>query len=213
MDKSSFGERLREFCSAVSPTQVEFAKKLNIAPQMLQKYLQGERLPLPDILGRIRNLGCNINWLITGEGDMILDLHFPKGKTKRIPVLAEVECGVPVVTQFNNEDIKYIELTDVNHYTNPFIAIARGDSMKPYINPGDYLLCIDDASKIKDGRAVVVNFKSLPESYMSNAKLIRFLDDDRIMLYSVNTKFPPTIHRKNDIYKIFKVVRIIREVR
>jgi hypothetical protein len=33
------------------------------------------------------------------------------------------------------------------------------------------------------------------------------------MLYSVNTKFDPVIVREKDIYKIFKLVRIIREVK
>jgi phage repressor protein C with HTH and peptisase S24 domain len=214
MDKNSFSERLMEFCKVVSPTQVDFASKLGMKPQTLQKYIRGQRLPLPDILNKISNLGCNINWLLNGEGEMIKKSDkLPHAKTKLIPVLGEVECGVPVYNQISSDSIKMSEMTDVNHFTNPFIAIARGESMRPYINPGDYLLCSDEPQKIKDGRAVVVNFKTIPETYSSNAKLIKFLDDDRIMLYSINTKFAPTVHRKSEIYKIFKVVRIIRDVR
>jgi hypothetical protein len=74
-------------------------------------------------------------------------------------------------------------------------------------------LCTDEPQKLKNGRAVIVNFKTIPETYSSNAKLINFLDDDRIMLYSINTKFPPVIYKKSDIYRIYKVVRIIRDVR
>jgi transcriptional regulator with XRE-family HTH domain len=213
MDKVLFSVRLNEFCKTVSPTQVDFAAKLGMKPQTLQKYLKGHRLPLPDILNKINNLGCNINWLLNGEGDMLKKTDKPNVKTKSIPVLATVECGTPVYNQINEEGIKMMELTDSNHFTNPFIAIARGDSMRPYINPGDFLLCSEDIQKIKDGRAVVVNFKSVPETYSSNAKLIKYLDDDRIMLYSVNTKFPPTVHKKSEIYKIYKVVRIIRDVK
>lgn len=213
MDKKLFSHRLNQFCSSVSSTKAEFAKLLGMSPQMLHKYLNGERLPLPEILNKIYALGCNLNWLLNGNGEMMNNSPVSSKKSRKIPVLAEVECGTPVSTQINEDITKYLELTDVNHYTNPFIAIARGDSMRPYINPGDYLLCVEDTNKIKDGRAVVVNFKSVPETYMSNAKLIRFLDDDRIMLYSINTKFPPTIHKKNDIYKIYKVLRIIREVK
>lgn len=213
MDKALFSVRLNEFCKTVSPTQVDFAAKLGMKPQTLQKYLKGHRLPLPDILNKISNLGCNINWLLNGEGDMLKKADKPNVKTKSIPVLATVECGTPVYNQINEEGIKMMELTDSNHFTNPFIAIARGDSMRPYINPGDFLLCSEDTQKIKDGRAVVVNFKSVPDTYSSNAKLIKYLDDDRIMLYSVNTKFPPTVHKKSEIYKIYKVVRIIRDVK
>jgi len=213
MDKALFSVRLNEFCKTVSPTQVDFAAKLGMKPQTLQKYLKGHRLPLPDILNKISNLGCNINWLLNGEGEMLKKPEKPNAKTKLIPVLATVECGTPVYTQVNEEGIKMMELTDSNHFTNPFIAVARGDSMRPYINPGDYLLCAEEPNKIKDGRAVVVNFKTIPDTYASNAKLIKFLDDDRIMLYSVNTKFPPTVHKKSEIYKIYKVVRIIRDVK
>ncbi len=213
MDKNSFSERLMEFCKVVSPTQVDFASKLGMKPQTLQKYIKGQRLPLPDILNKINKLGCNINWLLNGEGEMLKKTEKPSAKTKLIPVLAEVECGIPVYNQINSESIKMMELTEVSHFTNPFIAIARGESMRPYINPGDYLLCSDEPHKIKDGRAVVVNFKTIPETYSSNAKLIKFLDDDRIMLYSINTKFAPSVHRKSEIFKIYKLVRIIRDVR
>jgi phage repressor protein C with HTH and peptisase S24 domain len=168
---------------------------------------------MPALLNRLYKLGCNVNWLLTGEGEMIRQKDSPGGKTRLIPVLAEVECGMPVYNQINQENIKMFELADVSHYNSPFIVIARGDSMRPYINPGDYLLCVDEPMKIKDGSAVVVNFKTIPETYSSNAKLIKFLKDESIMLYSINTKFPPTIHKKSEIYKIYKVVRLIREVK
>ncbi len=213
MDKKIFSSRLTQFANAVSTTKAEFAGMIEMSPQMLHKYINGERLPLPQILNKIHRLGCNLNWLLNGEGEMMIVKQESIKKTKRIPILAEVECGVPVYTQMSSETLKYYELSDIGHYLNPFIAVARGDSMAPYINPGDFLLCVDDSTKIKDGKAVVVNFKSIPDSYMSNAKLIRFMDDDRIMLYSINTKFPPTVHKKSDIYKIYKVVKIIREVR
>jgi phage repressor protein C with HTH and peptisase S24 domain len=179
----------------------------------LQKYLNGERLPLPDMLEKIGDMGCNINWLINGEGEMLKNRISISSKSKRIPVLAEVDCGTPVYTQINNDTVKYIEITDINYYVNPFAVIARGDSMRPYINPGDMLVCSDEPHKIKDGRAVIVNMKTIPEHYLSNAKLIRFLDDDSVLLYSVTTKHPPMIVKKSDIYRIYKVVRIIREVK
>ncbi|MBM4158345.1 MAG: LexA family transcriptional regulator [Ignavibacteria bacterium] len=214
MDRNLFSKRLLEFCRTVSPTLTDFASKLGMKPQALQKYVKGQRLPLPDILNKINKLGCNINWLLNGEGEMLkISGVIQKSRSKLVPVLAEVECGVPLYNQINQENLKFIETPDVSHYSNPFFVIARGDSMRPYINPGDHLLCIDDFQRIKDGSAVVVNFKTVPETYSSNAKLIKFLDDERIVLYSVNTKFPPVIYKKSGIYKIYKVVRIIREVK
>lgn len=213
MEKSDFGKRLLKFCKHISHTQVEFAHKLSIKPQALQKYIKGQRLPMPDLLSRLYKLGCNINWLLSGEGEMIDLKDSSRGKTRLVPILAEVECGTPVYNQISQGNIKMLELADVSHYNNPFIVIARGDSMRPYINPGDYLLCVDEPLRIKDGSVVVINFKTIPETYSSNAKLIKFLKDDSIMLYSINTKFPPTIHKKSEIYKIYRVIKIMREVR
>ncbi len=85
--------------------------------------------------------------------------------------------------------------------------------MSPFINPKDYLLCIDDSAKIKNKSAVVVSFKTEPENYEANAKLYYDLDDNHIMLYSINTKFPPTVHQKRDIAYVYKVIKIIRDVK
>jgi len=213
MKRSEFASRFADFCSAVSIKKTEIAGSLGITPQALQKYLNGERMPLPDMLEKISSMGCSMNWLINGEGEMLKNRIPVSSKSKLVPVLAEVDCGTPVYSQINSDTVKYIELTDINYYVNPFAVTARGDSMRPYINPGDLLVCSDEPHKIKDGRAVIVNLKTIPEHYSSNAKLIKFIDDENVMLYSVNTKYAPMIVRKNDIFRIYKVVRIIREVK
>lgn len=214
MNNLEFAMRLEAFCKDSFKTKAELALRLGIRPQALQKYLSGERLPMPEFFVRLSSLGCNIDWLITGDGEMLKsEASEPKRNTLSIPVLAEVECGTPVYMQINNYPLKYIDVADSKHFVNPFIAVARGDSMRPYINPGDYLVCSDEPNKIKDGSAVVVNFISIPETYSTNAKLIRYLPGKRIMLYSINTKYPPSIHKPDEIYKIYKVVRIIRDVK
>lgn len=213
MDRKIFSERFAEFCGSVSVKKTEIASRLGITPQALQKYLNGDRMPMPDMLEKIGDMGCNINWLINGKGEMLRKTVSLTPKSKLIPLLAEVDCGQPLYSQINADTVKYIELSDINYYVNPFAVTARGDSMRPYINPGDLLVCSDEPHKIKDGRAVVVNLKTIPEHYSSNAKLIKFVDDDNVLLYSVNTKYPPMMVRKSDIYRIYKVVRIIREVK
>ncbi len=213
MERKSFSSRFASYCGSVSLKKTEIAEALGITPQALQKYLNGERLPMPDMLEKIGEMGCNINWLISGNGEMLKNTVPLSPKSKLIPLLAEVDCGVPLFSQISSDTVKYIELSDINYYVNPFAVTARGDSMRPYINPGDLLVCSDEPHKIKDGRAVVVNLKTIPEHYSGNAKLIKFLNDESVLLYSVNTKYPPTVVKKSEIYRIYKVVRIIREVR
>ncbi|MDB5033218.1 MAG: hypothetical protein JWQ98_459 [Chlorobi bacterium] len=39
-------------------------------PSNLQKYLCGDREPGASVLSRVANLGCNVHWLVTGDGEM-----------------------------------------------------------------------------------------------------------------------------------------------
>ncbi len=218
MEKSNIGERFAQFVNAVSPTQVDFANRISITPQALQKYLKSGRHPMPDVLIKLNELGCNINWLLTGKGEMITELKLFKPRTKPVSIIGEVQCGIPIQTQMIADDVKQMDMFDVSGYDRPFIVIAKGDSMSPYINHGDLLLCAEDSGKaIKNGKAVVVNYKSEPENYTANAKLIKLNNkknlDDGIVLYSVNTKYQPSNHNKTEIFKIYPVMRIIREVR
>ena len=211
-------DRILQFVNAVSPTKVDFANRIGIVPQQLQKYIKGFNKPTQEILVKMSELGCNINWLLTGKGEMIAELKAFKPRTKPVPVIGEVECGIPIQTQMVSDEVKHMDMFDVSGMTRPFIVIAKGESMSPYINHGDLLLCAEEADKpIKNGKAVVVNYKSTPESYIANAKLIKFNNkrnmDDGIVLYSVNTKYQPTTHFKTEIFKIYPVVRVIREVR
>ncbi|MCC6865753.1 MAG: S24 family peptidase [Ignavibacteria bacterium] len=134
-------------------------------------------------------------------------------KFTRVPVLGYAECGSPAAT-WQDFAVKNIDLSDAAGLINPFIFVAKGDSMKPYINPGDKLLCSEFTEKIKDNTAVVAVFKSAPDTFEANAKLINWDRKNRLItLYSVNTKYPPTNHHENEFIKIYKLNRIIREVK
>jgi len=131
-----------------------------------------------------------------------------------LPVFGNVYCGTPVPQWDINEVKEYITLPDLAKYKYSFGLIAKGDSMTPYINPGDYLVCVDKPELVKDGKAVVVVFKGTVDNNEVNAKLIR-LDKKRslITLYSVNTKYPPMMFNEDEILKIYKLIKIIREVK
>ncbi len=136
------------------------------------------------------------------------------GKIKSVPVFGNVYCGSPAPQWDVNEIKQYIDLPDLSKYKYSFGLIAKGDSMTPYINPGDFLICVDKPDLIKDGKAVVVVFKGTIDNNEVNAKLIR-LDKRRslVTLYSVNTKHPPVTYNEDEILKIYKLIRIIREVK
>jgi repressor LexA len=157
----------------------------------------------------------SLDWLLKGENfakEVQRELKEVNQKVKQVPILGIAECGKPAAT-WHETSSKIVELTEAAHLHSPFILIAKGDSMRPYINPGDRLLCADMPERIKNGTAVVVSFYSPPDTYEANAKLIKFERDGMVTLYSVNTQYAPTLHKDSEIQKIFKLVRIIRDVK
>jgi repressor LexA len=156
-----------------------------------------------------------LDWLLKGENftkEVQKELKEINTKVKQVPILGIVDCGKPA-TSWREYTSKTVELTEAAHLNSPFILIAKGDSMRPYINPGDKLLCADMPDRVKNGTAVVVSFCSPPDTYEANAKLIKFERDGIINLYSINTAYAPTLHKDTDIQKIFKLIRIIRDVK
>ncbi len=61
---------------------------------------------------------------------------------------------------------------------------------------------------------MVAVFKSMPDTIEANAKLINWDRRNKLItLYSINTKYPATNHSENEFIKIYKVNRIIRDVK
>ncbi len=67
------GERLRYFGELVFPSVQDFARAMKMAPANLQKYLGGEREPGPATLARLLALGCSLNGLFGGRGEVFAD--------------------------------------------------------------------------------------------------------------------------------------------
>jgi len=219
----NFGARLKKLIGASSYRDAE--RKTGVDNKLLSLWCRGEGNPTLDKLLKIqKGLGGNLQWLIAGDGDMFnnhdsikeqlvkdAEREYRGVKQRSVPVVASVPCGKPV-DNWETEIKEHMELPKIGHLHSPFIVVAKGNSMKPYIENNDYLLCADEPSKIKNKTAVVVSFKSEPDTIVANAKLIKFMGKEKIMLYSVNTYFEPEEYSVKEIYKIYKVVRIIRDV-
>ena len=78
------GWRLRLFGNTAFGSIKAFAMKLGMQPSNLQKYLSGKREPGAIVLARIAEHGCNIHWLISGEGEMFADND--AGRTLRLTI-------------------------------------------------------------------------------------------------------------------------------
>ena len=75
MAKTGIIDRLREIREHLGDSQRSVAKRLEIAQITWNGYERGVNLPNPHVLLRLRSLGFNPTWVLTGEGQMQL----PKG--------------------------------------------------------------------------------------------------------------------------------------
>lgn len=211
--------KLQEIRTALGfKTTSEFARFLGKLPATVDKYLKNDRnigtKLIHDLKQRIPNL--NEKYFFSNNEPMFNSpvKHGAASKNvSSLPVLGFADCGLPTA-QWLDVAEKYIDLPDVKQYKTPFILVAKGESMAPYILPGDKLVCADAPELIKDKSAVVAGFNTLPDTYEANAKLImRDKKNKVITFYSINTKYPPVNYREEDINKIYKLVKIIRDVR
>jgi len=195
-------------------SKYELSRQSGISQQLLSKSYTGKQnWSYKTLLILSEYFKVPVDWFAYGiESDSKRDSS-PGGKITHVPILGFAECGTPPVGWIESSS-RSVDIADAGHLRTPFILIAKGDSMRPYINPGDKLVCADMPSLVKDKTAVVVGFKSVPDTYEANAKLIRFDKKNKLItLYSINTLYPPTNHNESEIYKIYKLVRIIREVK
>ena len=63
-------ERLRQVCEAKNWKITDFAEQAGIAYRTMQGYIGGEREPNAEGMSGIDKAGVNLNWLVSGEGEM-----------------------------------------------------------------------------------------------------------------------------------------------
>lgn len=72
--KYATGSRLKNIADTLfEGNRSELARNMDMKPQALTKYLNGESMPGGVVLMRLHDLGVNINWFLTGEGEMLID--------------------------------------------------------------------------------------------------------------------------------------------
>ncbi|MDR0473223.1 MAG: helix-turn-helix domain-containing protein [Treponema sp.] len=135
---------LREFLGL---NQSSFATELDIKRPTLAGYEKGTFPPSTDFLIKIRELhNVNIDWLLTGIGEMFLaSLPVKAGKGYKIPLLRQkVSCGPGVDWQNEDNIIDYIDIFDQipRLKIDRLIALrVEGSSMLGAgIRNGDYVL-------------------------------------------------------------------------
>ena len=163
----------------------------------------------------------NLNWLITGKGDMLnmdyLNKYeskiFSEDKTTSIPVYTIDEIANANHTLFNSKNSEAI--LSIPHMPNCDGAIyIHTDSMYPILKTGD-LVCykkILDFSYIYWGEMYILDiFREDEENYLTFKYIYQSeLGDDYVNLRSHNSIYPPQDILRKDIKRMGLVKVCIR---
>lgn len=106
--------RLKELIQALEMSQVEFAKNLGIAKSTVSDVINGrlKDLPNPVQLKLYREYNVNLNWLLTGEGEMFL-----AGNAKKPTVFYDAENQT-----FADEDGSFVSGKEAKKAYNAYLA-------------------------------------------------------------------------------------------
>lgn len=145
------GERLKVARTALGLLSKTAAERLELSVSAYTDIEKGRNsLTAKVSTALISEFGINVNWILTGEGEMFLDLTEMPGKN--LLVSAEQFKGY-----VNNESplIKVI-IPNIKGVARTF-EIAS-DGMAPLLNYGDWVACLpmDDVRSLEDGRVFVV---------------------------------------------------------
>lgn len=95
----TIGERLREYIYYGNDSVKEFSKTTEVSQNQLSFYLNNVRIPGGEVLAKFAETGLNINWLLTGKGDMLIsESNLIQEKAEKIlaetKLIIEKELGV-----------------------------------------------------------------------------------------------------------------------
>lgn len=214
----SISERLNLVLKDMNLKIKEFSDKSTVAYRSLQNYLSGEREPNTESLIKLSTqMGINLNWLLTGSGNMYIADVQESDKYAYIPVYdVEVSAGHGTTAYGVAEpDSRLAFRKDwlISRRLKPVClhaVIARGDSMEPTIGNKDTLLVDTERNTPRDGHIYVIRAGDTLW-----VKRIQQQPDNSLLLISDNHTYPPMPLRLEDhpdIEIIGRVVNVSKEL-
>lgn len=142
---------LEQLLAALKMSKKKFAESIGASQGNVSGWFNRENVkPSIDVLKRISDIhNVNLNWLITGEGEMFRELiPLDPGilsQTIRLPIVAEIAAGQPCEAILD-EPLGFIEIPRALLIFAPPYLVFRvsGRSMEPHILNGDVVICSQD---------------------------------------------------------------------
>lgn len=217
--KEEIGKRLRDFADKHYPSYVAFSKEIGISPADLTKYFGGKNLLGAEYLAKLNDLGCDINWLLTGEtmkpGNIIREggvsyISIDEAMQNKnllhleYPVRGFIPAGNAEIKERDNPDYKDLYYDPKSHFWLE-VDEEYGYSMAPTLVPGDRVLC-SITRKFNSGDIVAVRWdesKGAIKIFITNPEL-----RELITLQSINPAELPIMIKRSQVKQVYKVVLI-----
>lgn len=205
---AKIGKELRKYFESQGIKQTEVAQRLGVKPPYITKIFSDEReIGKNQIEKWITQFGFNKVWLLTGEGEMLINnetLPEQTHDTYRIPLL-------PISAQGGvfNDFVVSVQESECERVISPiknadFAISIQGDSMAPEYPSGSQVLIkrINERAFIEWGKTYVLD--------TCNGSVVKNLypadDPNKVICKSINPDFPPFEVSLSDVYGVYKVL-------
>ena len=186
-----------------------FANTISVSSSMVTEIMKGRsNVGLQAIQNTVSNYPVNPNWILKGEGDMLIDNEDNpdnlSGKKNLIPFYDDVSTigGVNTMSASMEGRMPSNEFIDAGDWFIGATAAIRhyGDSMNEYPSG-----CILALKEIHDKRQIVWGRNYCVETdEMRVTKRLQAGSDEYLMAYSTNTETYPDGHLVHEPFPIYK---------
>lgn len=211
-EKLAIGKRLKAFAEGNFESLAEFGRKFGKDRMFFTPYFNGSSLPGSEILIQLAELGCDVEWLLTGKRNtglvkekgveyVAVDDALKSDKLLfEFPIVADVPAGRSEINHHEWPEYIKIDIDPREHFALR-IDEEYGISMAPYIEPGDILFC-SFTRKFNDGDIVVARYDG------TKGAVKRIFIHEQITLISFNPLESPIVINKKQLQQVFKVILI-----
>jgi len=209
----SLGERLREARIAAHLSQGQLSAAAGLSQKTISKIERGDQSGSTAIAQLARAVGVNALWLAEEKGPREVEIEHgehPIPDSGSVPVVGTVQAG----TDGYWEELQYPPgygdglIRYPSRDRNAYALRVKGDSMRPRIKPGEFIL-VEPNSSLIPGEEVIVT----TTDGRSMVKLLGPRRDGTVELQSINEDHRPITIDTAEIRSMHYVAAIVKASR
>lgn len=161
-------ERLKIARESLGFSMTEMAEQQSMSFPGYRDNENGKRVPKSTVIEGFVNLGINANWLLTGEGEMLLNDKLPSASQIEMSEFAlipgyNIQISAGNGSQGEQEQVtrklafrhKWLKFKGLKE-KDLVLVFAKGDSMEPTISDNNTLMLDTNQQILQDGHIYVI---------------------------------------------------------